>query len=350
MKTLLFVLTLLLVFNTTKAQIGINTNNPDAGSVLEIFSETKGLLIPRFTTTDRESYKNSADAVTGALVFDSEQRKFYVFNDNNPLQWEMVGAWEISDNAIPGSIHTLNIIPTVGIVNISSNVKTFNIGTDVISTFLGDIKLQKDIYFDGTIKTDIILEAPYKFEGYGTIPIGGIIMWSGNPANLPTGWKLCDASGITYTAHDGVLRTVPDLSGRFIVSYGQNNTLYSGETQNTNYSIGPGSGLNQYRMSENESSLVRHLHTFSGSTENDGAHIHTLRMRNGTGNDGSYPETGDNSDAITYSTTAILSNGNHSHAFSGSTDPFLDKNVIYAKDPHENRPPYYALAFIIRIK
>jgi hypothetical protein len=43
-----------------------------------------------------------------------------------------------------------------------------------------------------------------------SIPVGGIIMWSGVGATLPSNWKLCDGS--TY----GSLVT-PDLRGRFVV-------------------------------------------------------------------------------------------------------------------------------------
>lgn len=43
----------------------------------------------------------------------------------------------------------------------------------------------------------------------GEVPTGGIIMWSGSAASIPTGWALCDGSAGT-----------PDLRGRFIVGAG----------------------------------------------------------------------------------------------------------------------------------
>ncbi|MEN9576545.1 MAG: hypothetical protein RL514_4400 [Verrucomicrobiota bacterium] len=46
-------------------------------------------------------------------------------------------------------------------------------------------------------------------SGYGTIPIGGIIMWSGAITAIPTGWKLCDGANAT-----------PDLRDRFIMGAG----------------------------------------------------------------------------------------------------------------------------------
>ena len=45
--------------------------------------------------------------------------------------------------------------------------------------------------------------------GYGTIPVGGIIMWSGQTSNIPDGWKLCNGADNT-----------PDLRNKFVVGAG----------------------------------------------------------------------------------------------------------------------------------
>ena len=47
------------------------------------------------------------------------------------------------------------------------------------------------------------------------MPLGGIIMWSGAPNALPTGWALCDGTG-TW----GGANPIPDLRERFIVGAG----------------------------------------------------------------------------------------------------------------------------------
>jgi len=51
------------------------------------------------------------------------------------------------------------------------------------------------------------------FTGNGTIPIGGIIMWSGTTSDIPAGWTLCNG-----VANNG--QTPPDLRDRFIVGAG----------------------------------------------------------------------------------------------------------------------------------
>lgn len=48
-------------------------------------------------------------------------------------------------------------------------------------------------------------------NSFGTVPLGGIIMWSGNSTNVPDGYVLCDGVG-TYHGHD-----VPDLMDRFLI-------------------------------------------------------------------------------------------------------------------------------------
>ncbi|MEY2702200.1 MAG: hypothetical protein RLY43_833 [Bacteroidota bacterium] len=50
------------------AQLGINTNEPDPSSALDITSTTKGLLIPRMSTTNRNLITNPA---TGLLIFNT---------------------------------------------------------------------------------------------------------------------------------------------------------------------------------------------------------------------------------------------------------------------------------------
>ena len=53
--------------------------------------------------------------------------------------------------------------------------------------------------------------AATSFSGHGTIPLGGIIMWSGS--TVPDGWALCDGS-----TSNG--RVTPNLRDRFIVGSG----------------------------------------------------------------------------------------------------------------------------------
>ena len=77
------VLLLLCVFATfgTHAQISIGEAgvDPDSSAMLDIQSTSKGMLIPRMTTAQRNAISNPA---TGLLVFDSDTESFW-FNQNS---------------------------------------------------------------------------------------------------------------------------------------------------------------------------------------------------------------------------------------------------------------------------
>ena len=60
------------------AQVGINTNTPDASSALDIESTTGGILIPRLTETQRDAISSPA---TGLMIYQTDQTTgFYFYN------------------------------------------------------------------------------------------------------------------------------------------------------------------------------------------------------------------------------------------------------------------------------
>src|SRR5690554_3425629 len=59
------------------AQVGIGTDNPDASSILDIYSSDKGVLIPRMDSSTRSGISNPA---TGLLVYDTTTSSFWFFN------------------------------------------------------------------------------------------------------------------------------------------------------------------------------------------------------------------------------------------------------------------------------
>jgi len=136
--------------------------------------------------------------------------------------------------------------------------------------------------------------------GNGTIPVGGIIMWSGSVASIPTGWALCDGGGST-----------PDLRNRFIVgaSSGTGDTTYPGLSVDAT----GGSAA---------ATLPQHNHTATSTFSGSGNVIQ------GTGNYGEGGGSGTISNSGSVSTTI---------ANEGVADTSL-----------ANLPPYYALAFIMR--
>ena len=146
------------------------------------------------------------------------------------------------------------------------------------------------------------------FVGNGTIPVGGIIMWSGSIASIPTGWALCNGSNGT-----------PDLRTRFVI--GADGTYAPNATGGSADAI-----------------VVAHTHT--GSTDTVGDHQHNLSRSSGNNNvnfqSGRYALATDN-DLGTDSTAGA---GSHSHTVSVASTGTSGTNA--------NLPPYYALAFIMR--
>jgi hypothetical protein len=62
--------------------VGIGTNQPHATAALDIQSNSKGLLIPRMTSTQRN---NIAAPATGLLVYDTDKGTIYMFDG---VQWQ----------------------------------------------------------------------------------------------------------------------------------------------------------------------------------------------------------------------------------------------------------------------
>ena len=143
---------------------------------------------------------------------------------------------------------------------------------------------------------------------------GMIILWSGAANAIPSGFVLCNGSNST-----------PDLRGRFVVGYADNDS---------DYDVGDQGGSKQVTLSTSQ--LPSHSHTASVS---DPGHFHTTENyvgrsnyaepRNfGVGTDGNLNSTG-NTNSKTTGITVSNSNTGSGGAI-------------------ENRPPYYALCYIMK--
>jgi hypothetical protein len=166
------------------------------------------------------------------------------------------------------------------------------------------------------------------------LPVGVILMWSGSIDSIPTGWQLCNfsliESGPLYKGDNPPVYT-PNLTDRFIVGAG------------SGYAVGATGG-------SANAILVSHSHT--GTTGGHSAdHTHNFQnfyFSENNGNSGLgnvYAGTGvrmdyDNNPWYLDWTTAGT-NSNHTHDFGTSIEGSSGTNA--------NLPPYYALAFIMKI-
>jgi len=148
-----------------------------------------------------------------------------------------------------------------------------------------------------------------KFVGNGTVPLGGIIMWSGS--TVPSGWTLCN--GVTANG-----QTVPDLRGSFIV--GGNAEVGAGgvpmKFTGGAYTNVKSGGASTHTLTTAE--MPTHSHPYSDWRDSD-----------------NYTSSGDeegSGDGVgrqdTARTTALAGGGL----------------------AHNNLPPFYVLAYIMRVQ
>lgn len=141
------------------------------------------------------------------------------------------------------------------------------------------------------------------FVGMGAVPVGAILMWSGKPDQLPAGWAFCDGRNV------GTLQT-PDLRGRFIVGYDERDTDYNAS--------GKTGGAATVTLTEQQ--MPAHVHT--GLTDKT-----PIPVQKGIGN--------------LASLTGTTAGAGLPHAHHFTTNP------AGGGQPHENRPPFYVLAYIM---
>lgn len=177
---------------------------------------------------------------------------------------------------------------------------------------------------------------------HGQNPRGTIQMWSGTIATIPKGWQLCDGTNGT-----------PNLRDRFVVGAGD-----SYETGNTG-------GANTVTLTTSQIPSHNHSgpsHTHGSgslSTGSAGTHDHVLRLRqlnattshNHSGTSTRVSQSHSTSPFTDLTDSAAVNNsGSHTHSVtSGSTSASGTGSTgnTGSGNSHENRPPYFALAYIM---
>ena len=144
------------------------------------------------------------------------------------------------------------------------------------------------------------LEVSGAISGFGTVPVGGIIMWSGSENDVPDGWALCNGQTV-----EG--QKTPDLRGRFVVGAGGA------------YAVGNTGGVETVKLTIDQ--IPSHSHNISAKT---------------VGYAGSWNAK---AEAVTFDDSS-RDNGRRS----------ILGGAVGGSQAHENRPPYYALSFIMRVK
>ena len=189
--------------------------------------------------------------------------------------------------------------------------------TDTIKQKIATINVYKG---DESIPRSTLQVTRYSVEKQSSgssVPAGSIIPWYGNLANIPDGFALCDGKNGT-----------PDLRDRFLVGAG-----------NT-YKLGDIGGENSVKLEATQ--IGNHYHAFGSYDNNNGWFVRlpsyaTFPMPPGSGR-------------------AWWNGRNDWRGFQG---PFATQSLdmvtslaisTAAQEAHENRPPYYALYFLMKLE
>jgi len=165
-----------------------------------------------------------------------------------------------------------------------------------------------------TLSATTLNATTVKQGGNALIPRGVIVMWSGTTA--PAGWALCNGS-------DGT----PDLSGRFIVGYNPNDGDYGFNK------VGNTGGAYYVKLTSGQMPSHQHNVTANQSWDRVGVDLDKGQV--------------------------FISTPNYQYLY-GSTDGYIKSNAgsfslninsswAGNNEYHENRPPYYVLAYIMKL-
>lgn len=200
----------------------------------------------------------------------------------------------------------------------------------------------------------------------GSVPLGAIISYGGTSA--PTGWHLCNGTAHGSAALQAVIGSAnaPDLRNRFVVGAG------------STYADKATGGAATVTLTAAQSGVPAHTHTntvgnqsadhnHTGTTGGMGAnwsHSHTqartyFAQYNGTNQDGGLASWPGVYGVTAYGAGTLATNNadiSHTHVFNTGSNVQSHNHTVTIKlntaasasSSHENRPPYYALTYIIK--
>jgi microcystin-dependent protein len=219
-----------------------------------------------------------------------------------------------------------------------------------------------------------------QLSGASYVLPGTIVMWGGSVTGIPTGWAICDGrvlydltsplrkqlidQGNPFGSWDNS-PILPDLRERFVVGAGGNNNSVIGST----YNVGDKGGvinnkLNISNIPEHQHYYEKFVETISTSTGKvqDGIYSQKTFINGVTANKTPfYPQTlGKGDYVIGYDDYWGHPDKERSYGISSAAapgwyrdygNPKADSDGWVENDPLaiENRPPYFALCFIIKL-
>ncbi|NOX85784.1 MAG: hypothetical protein GXO86_07445, partial [Chlorobi bacterium] len=137
-KFTLFFIVLLMTVTAIQSQVAINTDGsaPDPSAMLDVKSDTAGILIPRMTANQRDAISNPAN---GLMVYVTDDSTFYYYSGT---AWEKVGKgarlWSVDTDTIyrlAGSTKLVTIRPDYPTLEVKGHISQTGTGQSV---FIGE--------------------------------------------------------------------------------------------------------------------------------------------------------------------------------------------------------------------
>lgn len=352
-----FCLIAIILSGSSIAQVGIGNPTPESTSILDLTNPSnKGLILPQ----------------ASSFVSMSESEKMMYFFEGNLYfrrtdGYNSISPWKFKYNGdISNHIYfNLNGNIGIGLTDITQSPEApLQIETDmpVSLTENGTLLLGKssstNLVFNskqiqsrnagsaapltinedggditvGSEATPVNFKVSNKNKGeyrptnstYDLMPKGAIVMWSGTSLDIPLGWAICDGGKYPTSINTNDSIISPDLSGRFIVTVGDNGT--------SNYDPGDTGGLDAVLITtelmpnhQHNSKDLGHSHSYSYQS-----YSKDKKGRSGVGRNISEGYT-----SVSGSTSSAVVS--------------LAQNPVGGNLEHENRPSFYALVYIIKL-
>ena len=276
----------------TGGEVNIPGGTAGGTDNVRIFRQTEPETLAATFVTGSSISANDLNNCNKQTIFLADENKTAINNLalGNAASAVQISGSNIADNSISSSKILDLEVKTADINNLA--VTTGKIADDAVTAD----KLANSINttIAGKANTGANLSTFTNDTNYITLAqaftTGMIIMWSGAISNIPSGWVLCDGNNNT-----------PNLRDKFIVGAGNN------------YAVAATGGEDSVTL----------------TTAQIPSHTHSIQIRTGVDDNNFSFNNGFSSDRND----------------SGGT---FNSNSTGGGQSHENRPPYYALAFIMK--
>ena len=181
---------------------------------------------------------------------------------------------------------------------------------------------------------------------FSAIPIGCIVMWGGSVATVPSGWRLCDGTNGT-----------PDLRDRFVIgarsdSSGPATTFVTAADTKSGGSkdlVAVSHGHTATSSATSSGSMTTDTDAWSGTLTSGDASLYGSGVFSNSGSGQTFDDNFSSATNNENRTVTISRSRSHTHTPTITTVVTTSVNNSGETGTNKNLPPYYALAYIMKV-